>query len=293
MHGNQAWICSVFSSQLFQYGSSSIIFLWNTGQTQVSGTLEVLLVIRSILILSPRTSQKLSFARICVEVGVDCEFPKSLLLDLGNGKYSKIRIEYPWAPQCCSNCKLFGHNVVNCHAMKRPSCKAGSINPGNNENVAGEEGSAGARKDPPDTGEGSRKESTGDTLVNAADRVVNSIVECRGAIEPTVTYADEVIRLANEVNHPKLPGNTFECLAQSEEECPSEAAKSIATSRSDPNTEFFDTSPILDTFKHIKRVDELDFTPVPLSKKLKKLKKQNLANKQDPVVGGSSHIPHG
>ena len=38
---------------------------------------------------------KLSFARICVEVGVDCEFPKSLLLDLGNDKYSKIRIEYP------------------------------------------------------------------------------------------------------------------------------------------------------------------------------------------------------
>ena len=42
---------------------------------------------------------KLSFARICIEVGVDCEFPKSVLLDMGNGKYSTIRIEYPWAPQ--------------------------------------------------------------------------------------------------------------------------------------------------------------------------------------------------
>ena len=93
-----------------------------------------------------------------------------------------------------------------------------------------------------------------------------------------------------------LPVNTFECLAQSEEDCPSEVVKSLDTSRSDPNTitDFSDTSPILDTFKHIKRVDELDFTPVPLSKKkLKKLKKQNLANKQDPVVRGTSHLPNG
>ena len=37
---------------------------------------------------------KLSFARICVEVGVDCEFPTSVLLDRGNGNYSTIKIEY-------------------------------------------------------------------------------------------------------------------------------------------------------------------------------------------------------
>ena len=52
-------------------------------------------------------------------MGVDCEFPKSILLDMGNGKYSTIRIEYPWAPQCCSNCKLFGHNLAHCHLMKK------------------------------------------------------------------------------------------------------------------------------------------------------------------------------
>ena len=38
---------------------------------------------------------KLSFARICIEVGVDCKFPSSFLLDMDNGKYSTIRIEYP------------------------------------------------------------------------------------------------------------------------------------------------------------------------------------------------------
>ena len=61
-----------------------------------------------------------------------------------------------------------------------------------------------------------------------------------------------------------------------------------------PNTEFSDTSPIIDTFRHIKRVDELDFTHVPLSrKKLKKLKKRSLANTQDPVIRGTPHLPNG
>ena len=128
------------------------------------------------------------------------------------------------------------------------------------------------KKDTQDTGE--RKKSIGDTIDITDDSVVNSSVEDRDAIKPTVPSADEVISLAKEVvNHPKLHGNSFECLAQSEEEG---TVKSIVSSRSDPNntSEFSDTSPILDTFKHIKRVDELDFTPVPISKKkLKKLKK--------------------
>ena len=126
---------------------------------------------------------KLFFARICVEVGVDCEFPKSLLMDLGNDKYSKIRIEYPWASQCCPKCKLFGHSQVNCHAMKGPSCISVTINPEENVNIAGEDDSAGARKVPLDMGEGSRKESLGDTLNNAADSVVCSILENREAIK--------------------------------------------------------------------------------------------------------------
>ena len=142
------------------------------------------------------------------------------------------------------------------------------------------------KKDTQDTGE--RKKSTSDTIVITDDSVGNSSVEDRDA----VPFSKEVISLANEVVN-QLHGNTFECLTQSEEE---ETAKSIVSSRSDPNntTEFSDTSPILDTFKHIKRVDELYFTRVPISwKKLKKLKKRNLANKQDPVVRGYAHLPNG
>ena len=103
---------------------------------------------------------------------------------------------------------------------------------------------------------------------------------------------EEVVSTENEVMN-QLHGNTFECLAQSEEE---ETAIALVSSRFEPNNnfEFSDNSPIIDTFKHIKKVDELDFTPVPISrKKLKKLKNRILANMQDPVVRGHTQLPNG
>ena len=119
------------------------------------------------------------------------------------------------------------------------------------------------------------------------------------ATTPTITHAESEIRLdAEEVDEairddvpPKLQGNSFACLALSEEEGPTveEEPRSVPI----VSTDFSDTSPIIDTFRHIKRVDELDFTPVPLSrKKLKKLKKRSPVM-QDPVMGGTQHLPNG
>ena len=86
-----------------------------------------------------------------------------------------------------------------------------------------------------------------------------------------------------------FPGSTIECLAQSEEEGPSDVAKNL-----DVSADFSDTSPTLHTFKHVKRIDELDFTPVPLSKKkLKKLKKQYQIAKQAADRGGSNLMSNG
>ena len=223
--------------------------------------------------LDPLTENqtKLSFARICIEVGVDCVFPKSVLLDRGNGNYSTIRIEYPWAPKCCSECKLFGHNLANCQVRKSPSCGITATNPENSKHEAVD------RQDVDDVGEG---------LKLAPGNSTNSVHSV--ATIPTITHAESEIRLdAEEVDMaieddvpPKMQGNTFACLAQSEEEGPSvESVPNV-------NTDFSDTSPIIDTFRHIKRVDELDFTPVPLfKKKLKKLKKRSPVHMQDPVMG--------
>ena len=242
--------------------------------------------------LDPLTENqtKLTFVRIGIEVGVDCEFPKSVLLDRGNGSYSTIRIEYPWAPQCCSECKLFGHNLVNCQAKKSPSSGMISTNPGNNRHEAVN------GKDIDDEGEGSKiaDEPTRSVATPTVTQAATGNSTSSRSI-PKVTHAEagirlevEDIRVAIEIDvPPKLYGNTFACLAHSEEEGPSGEEGTL-------NTDFSDTSPIFDTFRHVKRVDELDFTPVPLSrKKLKKLKKRSPANKQNPVIRGTPHHPNG
>ena len=229
---------------------------------------------------------KLSFARICVKVGVDCEFPKSVLLDRGNGNFSTIRIEYPWAPQCCPVCKRFGHNLENCQVKKAPSSNTVPYNPGNIVSVAGDVLFADDMNVTQGTRE--RKKSAGDSSVVPDDGLGSSSVQ----ISDAVPCVKEVISMENEVMN-QLHGNTFECLAQSEEE---ETAIALVSSRFEPNnnSEFSDYSHILDTFKHIKKVDELDFTPVPISqKKLKKLKNRILANMQDPVVRGHTQLPNG
>ena len=235
--------------------------------------------------LDPLTENqtKLSFSRICIEVGVDCVFPKYVLLDKGNGNYSTIRIEYPWAPKCCSECKLFGHNLGNCKVRKSPSCGITATNPENSKHEAT------AGQDIEDVGEGMEL-ATGNST-NSADSV---------ATTPTITHAESESRLdAKEVAvaikddvPPKLQGNSFACLALSEEEGPTVEEEPLPVPI--VSTDFSDTSPIIDTFRHIKRVDELDFTPVPLSKKnLKKLKKRSPVNMQDPVMGGTQHLPNG
>ena len=231
---------------------------------------------------------KLSFARIYVEVGVDCEFPKSVLLDRGNGSYSTIRIEYPWAPQCCSECKLFGHNLLNCQAKKKPSNGMISTIPGNSKHVAVN----GMEVD--EVGEGLKIAAESSICAVANPTVTHAAAEM-STISPHVEAGFSVDVMdsskASEVDAPlKLHGNTFACLAQSEEEDPKEEAGPLPTPTA--NTDFSDTSPIIDTFRHIKRVDELDFTPVPLSrKKLKKLKKRSPVI--EPGIRGTPHLPNG
>ena len=139
-------------------------------------------------------------------MGDDCEFPKSVLLDMGNGKYSTIRIEYPWAPQCCSNCKLFGHNLVHCRIMKGQNSKPDTTNSGNSANEVGEKViMANERKASQDTGASSRKDSLDVTLDNATDSVVDSIVGCMCATNLTVTCTGEVTSTTTGVDdHPQV-----------------------------------------------------------------------------------------
>ena len=203
---------------------------------------------------------RLSFARICIEVDVNCAFPKSALLNLGNGKYSTIRIEYPWVPQKCSHCKIFGHSHLRCQFVKvnvesgRSTCPAKS-----HVNATGSP----SMSDP----------------VNVVADIVNHTTTPKKAGKDTV------------YDIPTRPtGNTFECLAICEdsgsleidvEQGPSRYGSPTTPAVSDASivgvistlsgvgpldsskpdlsilADYLDTSPNYETFKHIKRVDEL------------------------------------
>ena len=132
---------------------------------------------------------RLSFARICIEVDVNCTFPKSALLDLGNGKYSTIRIEYPWVPQNCTHCKIFGHSQVKCQGVK----------------------------DMVDTGKTTGLDHIDmrpaqDFVDNADSSPVSRAVKAAEDIDSPITTPGKVGNVKVTDIQGRLTGNTFECL---------------------------------------------------------------------------------
>ena len=218
-------------------------------------------------------------ARICVEVDVNCTFPNSALLDLGNGKYSTIRIEYPWVPQNCDHCKIFGHSHVKCQGGKE---------------MAG----LGATTCQDHIAVRLAKDCIGDTDSSPVSITVNAVDDIGNH-----TIPGKAGNVQNSDIQGRLTGNTFEWLticddASNLEESVDQttAVVSVTTTPNLNSTQrglgslesskpdlpsiadFSDTSPICETFKHIKRVDELDYLTLS-KKKLKKLRKQNHAIK--------------
>ena len=207
-----------------------------------------------------KNHSRLSFARICIEVDLNCEFPRSALLDLGNGEFSTIRIEYPWVPQNFSHCKIFGHSRLKCHVVKESYHNG--IGPSNGY-----------------------VDTAGSVPINGSDSVFDGIGDLINT--PVKAGSDKYIKV-NVVDNPiRLSGNTFECLALSDDSSPLAIAVDRASSSygsptitvvsdpyltsisSHPNgpgsldsskpslpsiTEFSDSSLNCETFKHIKRI---------------------------------------
>ena len=100
---------------------------------------------------------RLSFARICVEVDLNCDFPKSALLNLGNDRYTTVRIEYPWVPHNCSHCKVYGHKTLHCPISNAKNTKLAPDRPNISGAYGGEHGNAGGNKY--DSGEANRRQA--------------------------------------------------------------------------------------------------------------------------------------
>ena len=236
---------------------------------------------------------RLSFARICIEVDLNSEFPKAALLNLGNGKYTTVRIEYPWVPHSCSHCKVFGHKILHCPFSKARSTKPvpDSSNPYGNKGARhgnGEEEIADSRI-------GHHKVSKPIKELNeGVDSVIDSIRDCPSMVPP-VTSVKTTVKVNGGDASLKRHRNTFEYLALSEVSAPPvDVVELASTSSVIPDTgDYSDTSPNCDTFKQIKIIDELNYSPLPLplsKSKLRRLKKHN----RDPkhVDGRSVTLSH-
>ena len=53
--------------------------------------------------------QRLSYAKIYVEIEASKEIPKSIEVELGNGSVISISVEVLWLPPKCSRCCIFLH----------------------------------------------------------------------------------------------------------------------------------------------------------------------------------------
>ena len=233
---------------------------------------------------------RLSFARICIEIDMNCEFPKSILLDLGNGNFTTVRIEYPWVPQRRTNCRIFGHNSTKCSVNEKkcsPDSGAGETGHTNVNEVYPMPRKAATVDDTLDrpddgpsvpTNKGHHRESN---LCNTTDSIVECIDEHMNSGSPG--KADYGKMSGNLETVPiKVHDNTFDCLASSEGVSTiSISEEPMGLSTTLPITDdYSDTSPTCDTFKQVKRIDEMDYSSSSWSKsKRKKMRRRNRISK--------------
>lgn len=63
--------------------------------------------------------QRLTFAKVCVEVDLNSTFPSSFELLYPSGDFVTVEIKYPWHPLKCLRCKAFGHSGDHCPALPK------------------------------------------------------------------------------------------------------------------------------------------------------------------------------
>ncbi|XP_043717563.1 uncharacterized protein LOC122665474 [Telopea speciosissima] len=68
-----------------------------------------------------RSMERLSYARLCVEVSANEELPLSVPVYGDGGFVFNQRVVYDWKPPLCVHCKVFGHMI--------DACKSGSRKP--------------------------------------------------------------------------------------------------------------------------------------------------------------------
>ncbi|GAV87804.1 DUF4283 domain-containing protein [Cephalotus follicularis] len=65
------------------------------------------------------TSNRLSFARVCIEMKASSSFPTSYKVRRRNGTLIDVMVQYAWKPSACSVCKVFDHSSKQCHLVAK------------------------------------------------------------------------------------------------------------------------------------------------------------------------------
>ncbi|XP_026451813.1 uncharacterized protein LOC113352177 [Papaver somniferum] len=96
------------------------LFMWNN-----KGLSMIASYLGKPLMMDTQTLNKtrMSYARICVEVGVNCEFSESFTFTLGGKDRVEINMDYSWRPPKCSDCAVFGYVLSHCPKKVHPTHK--------------------------------------------------------------------------------------------------------------------------------------------------------------------------
>ncbi|KAF9607508.1 hypothetical protein IFM89_036848, partial [Coptis chinensis] len=71
-----------------------------------------------------RKKQRLDYAKVCIEVPINANFPDCLRFNLGKGVIADVGVEYLWIPSTCSLCKKLGHKDTTCSSIRVPRTSA-------------------------------------------------------------------------------------------------------------------------------------------------------------------------
>ncbi|XP_060182487.1 uncharacterized protein LOC132612182 [Lycium barbarum] len=73
--------------------------------------------------------ERLSYARILIELDVTQPLPKQMLIEEANGKYKTQLLDYEWWPEYCQDCMCLGHVTQKCPVSQAATAKTDKAPP--------------------------------------------------------------------------------------------------------------------------------------------------------------------
>lgn len=68
---------------------------------------------------STEQCRRIDVANICVEVTCDLPLPSTIEVGIEGVGQIEVKVIYPWMPDACSICKIFGHKDSRCLKVKQ------------------------------------------------------------------------------------------------------------------------------------------------------------------------------